>query len=324
MKKYLSTAIPLLIPIILFAQSVTYEKNLSDSNTFRVMDIQNIASNYMIVSCRDDIGRTIQFLTGSANTVKTISLTLGITMIADFGAKTISPSNDSTIKYRIVKPGFSDQCCSVLKIEHFISMDSIDFVIANKDTPNVVIYFNKKAVTINSPNIVPQIGQPIYQMRFNNKRNAILKPLDTAEINKNIFYSYEFNFMTHEVYSSLHKGSIDTNTISGTTTSLPRLQSVDSGKIETGNIISSAASVDSSKTEVSSIIFGKNMSTGIIHVDVPVNVEYTISIYSLADGKLLFSSNKQQNFSLFPGTYDVEISGMRIKNILVDKGWIHE
>ena len=62
------------------------------------------------------------------------------------------------------------------------------------------------------------------------------------------------------------------------------------------------------------------MSIGTLHADVPVNVEYAIKIYNLPDHTLLYNSDQQRNFTLFPGTYDIEISGMAVKNIPVDKG----
>ncbi|MEO5781805.1 MAG: hypothetical protein ABIQ07_00950 [Ginsengibacter sp.] len=73
-------------------------------------------------------------------------------------------------------------------------------------------------------------------------------------------------------------------------------------------------------TELSEILFGKNMTTGTLNIVVPVNVEYTIKIYNVPDHALLYNSNEQRNFSLFPGTYDIEISGMILKNIFVYKG----
>ena len=76
----------------------------------------------------------------------------------------------------------------------------------------------------------------------------------------------------------------------------------------------------SGPTELSEILFGKHMTTGTLNIVVPVNAEYTIKIYSLPDHTLLYNSNEQRNFSLFPGMYDVEISGMILKNIFVYKG----
>ncbi len=77
-------------------------------------------------------------------------------------------------------------------------------------------------------------------------------------------------------------------------------------------------SIDSQKIETSSIMFGKNMTTGMIHVDVPADAECNINIYSPEDNKL-YSSDQQRNFSLFPGMYHIEISGMMLKNIPVYK-----
>ncbi|HEV8082879.1 MAG TPA: hypothetical protein VGP55_06745 [Chitinophagaceae bacterium] len=305
MKKYVTTTITLLIPIILFAQPLPQQNNSFDPNAFKIIDIKNIAANYMIVSCRNEFGRTVQFITGLSQGMNgtSIPLSLGTAMITDFNAKTISPSDATTFKYKIVKPGFSDQCCLVFRIEHDRN-DSIDFVIAKTDTANELTYFKRKMLTIDSPNLILEIGQPIYQMLFNNKSYAILKPSDEGEINKNIFYSYGFNVMTKEFYNSLHRKITDTSINLPTIDSLRRNSSADS----------------SGSTEMSEIMFGKNMATGTINVAVPLNVDYTIEIYNLPDHTLLYNSNQQRNFSLFPGIYDIGISGIIVKNIQIDKG----
>ena len=71
--------------------------------------------------------------------------------------------------------------------------------------------------------------------------------------------------------------------------------------------------------EVSEIMFGKNMATGLVHIDVAPDVECNLKIYNSSDATLLFESKQQRNFSLFPGMYDVEMSGMMVKNIQVNK-----
>jgi hypothetical protein len=305
MKKYLSTTITLLIPIILLAQPLPHQNNSIDPNAFNIIDIKNIAANYMIVSCRNDFGRTVQFLTGLSQgmTGKSTPLSLGTAMITDFTAKTISPLNATTFKYKIAKPGFSDQCCPIFRIEHDRD-DSVDFVIAKTDTANGLTYFNRKMLKIDSPNLILAVGQPIYQMLLNNKRYAILKSSDDGEINKNIFYSYGFNFMTKEFYNSLHRKITDTNINLAIIDSSQRKSSADS----------------SGSTEMSEILFGKKMTIGTLNIVVPVNVEYAIKIYNVPEHALLYNTNEQLNFSLFPGMYDIDISGMILKNIFVYKG----
>ena len=313
MKFFLAIIIIPLLPLILFSQPHVQKNNSFDSNPFKVIGIQNIPANYMIVSARDYSGRTIQFLGSSSQhaTSNSSALTLGTIMLANFAAKTISPLSDTTIKYKIVKPVFSYQCCLISIIERD-RKDSVDFVIAKTDTANGLTYFSMKTLTIDLPNIIA-IGKPIYQMLFNNKRYATLKPLDELEVNKNIFYSYEFNFITRESYNTLRKVKRDTNFTPGNKDSILSLPIVDSSKRDLSPDVSLPI-------ELSEILLGKNMVTGTLTVVVPVNVEYTIKIYSLPDHTLLYNSNKQQNFSLFPGMYEIEISGMILKNIPVYKG----
>ena len=313
MKFFLAIIIIPLLPLILFSQPHVQKNNSFDSNPFKVIGIQNIPANYMIVSVRDYSGRTVQFLSSSSQhaTSNSSALTLGTIMLANFAAKTISPLSDTTIKYKIVKPVFSDQCCHISIIERD-RKDSVDFVIAKTDTANGLTYFSMKTLTIDLPNIIA-IGKPIYQMLFNNKRYATLKPLDELEVNKNIFYSYEFNFITRESYNTLRKVKRDTNFTPGNKDSNLSLPVVDSSKRDLSPDVSLPI-------ELSEILLGKNMVTGTLTVVVPVNVEYTIKIYSLPDHTLLYNSNKQQNFSLFPGMYEIEISAMILKNIPIYKG----
>ena len=313
MNFFLAIIIIPLLPLILFSQPHVQKNNSFDSNPFKVIGIQNIPANYMIVSVRDYSGRTVQFLSSSSQhaTNNSSALTLGTIMLANFAAKTISPLSDTTIKYKIVKPVFSDQCCLISIIERD-RKDSVDFVIAKTDTANGLTYFSRKTLTIDLPNIIA-IGKPIYQMLFNNKRYATLKPLDELEVNKNIFYSYEFNFITRESYNTLRKVKRDTNFTPGNKDSILSLPVVDSSKRDLSPDVSLPI-------ELSEILLGKNMVTGTLTIVVPVNVEYTIKIYSLPDHTLLYNSNKQQNFSLFPGMYEIEISGMILKNISVYKG----
>ena len=194
MKKNLAGTLTFFIPIILFSQSVSHQHNLFDSNAFKVIGIQNIPANHTIANARDFSGRTVQFLTDSSQhgTGNSSVITLGTLMLADFAAKTISILSDTTIKYKIEKPVFSDQCCLISGIERSIK-DSVDFVIAKTDTANGLTYFSRKTLAIDSSNIIA-IGQPIYQMLLNYKRYAILQPLDALDVNKNIFYTLINNF----------------------------------------------------------------------------------------------------------------------------------
>jgi hypothetical protein len=290
------------------------QKNSSfDSNSFKVIDIQNIPANYMLVIARDYSGRTVEFLTSSSQhaTSNLSALALGKIMLANFAGKTISPLSDTTIKYKIVRPVFSDQCCLISIIEHDRN-DSVDFVIAKTDTANGLTYFSRKTLPIDSPNIFA-IGQPIFQMLLNDIRYATLKPLDELELNKNIFYSYEFNFITRESYNNLRKVKRNTNFSPGNKDSILSLPLVDSSKSDLSPNVSQP-------TELSEILLGKNMVTGSLTVVVPVNVGCTIKIFNLPDHTLLYNSNEQRNFSLFPGIYEIEISGMILKNIPVYKG----
>ena len=313
MEKYLPATITFFIPIILFSQSLSHQINLVESNAFKVIDIQNITANYMIVTCRNDNGKTIQFLTGSTQSAlgKSGILSLGKTMIAAVGSKTVSLLNDTTIKYNIVRPVFSDRCCFISVIERNRN-DSVDFVIAKTDTAKGLTYFNKELLKNNSPKIILAIKQPIYQMLFNNKRYAALKSLDEREANNNIFYSYEFNFMTRKSYNALHKMRVNSNFT-------PRKDSIIILPVVGPSKKKSSLNVFN-QTEFSDIFFGKSMATGTLQVVVPPNVEYNIKIYSLPDHTILYNSNEQLNFSLFPGIYDIEISGIIFKNIFVYKG----
>ncbi len=312
MKKYLSVTIALFFPIILFSQSLSHHINLVESDAFKVIDIQNISASYMILTCRNDIGKTIQFITGSAQSTvgKLGLLSLGSTIIAGVGSKTVSPTSDTTIKYNIVRPVFSNRCCFISMIERNRN-DSFDFVIAKTDTANGLTYFRKKILKYNSAGIILQNKQPIYQMLFNNKRYAILKSLDEREANNNIFYSYEFYFISRKSYNALYKSRMY-SLFPGPKDSIALPAVGLSRKIKTLNVYD--------QIELSDILFGKNMATGTLQIEVPLNVEYNIKIYSLPEHTILYNTNEQLNFSLFPGNYDIEISGINFKNIFVYKG----
>ncbi len=275
----------------------------SNSNNYSVIDIQVVTENFMIITCRDDYGRTIQFFkiapkTTEKNRSKPNLMKLGVTMIPDFSAGTVSPVYDNLIKYKIIKPTYLYKCCTISKIESPKNNPSLQFLIAKEDTSNGLTYFNR----IISPGVFLRPGQPIYEGVFNNKRYAIVKSLVENQVNKNIFYSYEFNFITHELYNNPPKEKIDTSIISSNKDPIDSLSSVDSGQ-----------------TEISSILFGKNMVSGTLHVEAAPATECAINIYNTPDHTLLFNSDQQRTFSLLPGIYDIEISGMLLKNVTVYK-----
>lgn len=307
MKKILSAIAGLLLHTVLFSQDTTLVNTAIDSTNFKIIDIQQIAGNYMLVTCRDNSGRTVQFFTGSykPGNGNTNPILTGNSMIVDFNLKKVYAISDTANKYKIINPSFSNACCVISRIDSAAN-DSTDIFFLNKDSANVIMYFNRKKTGTNPPQTNIQLGQLIHQLSLNNKTFAILRPVDKTELSSNIFYSYELNLMAKEIYNSLYKSEKQIDTITpAANTVLSNVSSIDT---------------DTVKTEISSIPFGKNMGTGIIHIDVPPGVEYTMAIYSPADSSLLFNSNKQQSFSLFPGTYDVKISGISIKNIPVSKG----
>lgn len=314
MKNYLPVTITLFIPIILFSQSLSHQGNLFNVNTFKVIDIQNISVNYMILTCRNDIGKTIQFITGSSQSSvgKSAVLSLGTTIIAGTGLKTVSPLSDTTIKYNILRPVFSNQCCFISAIERNKN-DSVDFVIAKTDTASGLTYFRKKILKDNSPNIILAIKQPIYQMLFNNKRYAALKSLDEREVNNNIFYSYELNFITRKSYNAFLKRETNNKLTTSNKEFITRLPRLNSFRIDT-------FVKKSGQSELSNILYGQNMTIGTLNILVPVNVDYGIKIYTLPDHIEIYNTNEQRNFLLLPGVYDLEISGVVLKNILVYKG----
>ena len=294
---------------VFFVTGFAQPNPFSTPGVFKVIDIQTISANYMIVSCIDGLGRTFQFQAPVPNdrteilgTVKSkpFTLALGVILIPDFITEKASPATDNTIHYTIIKPSLSNQCCSITEIVHLMNQYNY-FVIAKKDTANGLTYFSiKRSLTIH---INPQINQPIYQKFFNNKRYAILTSLPGDIKNKNMFYSYEFDFMSNEVFNSLPKEEMDTTTNSG----------------NTGNVIS-LPSIDSNQVEISTIMNGQNMTTGYISINALSDAECSINIYNPTDHKLLFNSSQLRIFSLLPGKYDTEISGVILVNLYVFKG----
>ena len=121
-----------------------------------------------------------------------------------------------------------------------------------------------------------------------------------------------FNFMNKEFYNAFRHEKQDTNPL------FVHRDSIILPVIDTSEKNSSSAGISS--IEMSEIMFGKKMATGIIHIDVPENAECNIKIFSPSDNILLYNSDQQRNFSLFPGTYDLEISGVAVKNIPLEKG----
>ncbi len=290
-----------------FAQldAITNGINQLNPNRFEIIDVKKISTNYILVSCRQWTGRTIQFQVGGPKIIglsKTTLFPLGVVVFTDFNSGTLTKANDNTIKYKIVKPTLSGKCCSISKIEFSKNYYPTDFIIANKDTANGLTYFTKNSSSPSSiPGIILKTGQSIYQAVWNEKRYALLLPNYESEIVKNVFYSFELNYMTHDAYNSLPKR--DTTTNSG----------------NTGNVIS-LPSIDSNQVEISTIMNGQNITMGFISINALSDVECSINIYNPTDHKLLFNSSQLRTFELLPGKYDIEISGVTLVNLYVFKG----
>lgn len=286
----------LIITFLFFTVSIS--PGFAQENAFDIVDIHTVQENIIIVSCRDNIGRTIQFQAGTPLTgnprldemtkKKINALTLGLKVIADFTSETVSPVNDNSNKYNMVQPSFSNQCGSIDRIEYH---SGFDFVVVKPDPATGSNYFLiSSSVT---PNLHLQTGQPIYEKYYNKMRYAILKP-GSLKINKNISYSYPFNVNTPNNYNNPNPPTpevvhyvVESNAaweITGPT-SYPQ-QGPDKGSI--------IASFSDQKAE------------------------FTFKIYS--DTTLLFSGSGSRVMTLPPQKYNMEISGMSLKNVPVIMG----
>ena len=291
--------------VITLAFFIVIFRGFAQDNVFTVIDILSEKANYMILSCRDDYGRTIQFQVVKGNpafdkrTNKAINPpTVGSKVIADFVRATVSPANYNFIKYKILKPSYSVQCCSIKGIQYFMSSLSSVYArifFSNTNAPNEVSSF-----TISSPftsNIQHvTIGQPVYEKYYNKKKYEVLKPWSEEEINKNIFYSYEF-------YVASNNPPNSTDTSQGTTSN-----EVDSTMFN--EIFNQPWEI----TGGSSLPGSGNSPSGFLSVNAPEDAACTTNIYNNTTHSL-FTSTDKRFLSMLTGTWDVEISGVMVKNV---------
>ncbi len=199
--------ISLIVTPSVFAQSNPF----GSSNIFQIIDIQTISPIHSRVSCRNNDGSTIEFRRLQKSDPRKINnklkpLALGAYVAADFNAGTVFLINDSTIKYRLIKPTFSNQCCSITNIEPLTNSRAY-FYTAKKDTANGLTYFIMGDTWGTYPG--GEVGQPIYEKNYNNKRYAILNTLNNGTtLNQYVTISSEFNFITNELYNSIPRDSV--------------------------------------------------------------------------------------------------------------------
>ncbi len=205
--------------VITFAFFIIISRGFAQDNVYTVIDILSEKANYMLLTCRDDYGRTIQFQVVKGNpafdkrTNKAIDPpTVGSKVIADFVRATVSPANYNIIKYKILKPSYSVQCCSIKGIQYLMSSlmppSGYTRIYYSKTGTTEVSSFTISVFTSNTQHLA--IGQPVFEKYYNKKKYAVLKPWSEEEINKNIFYSYEFYVASNNPQNS-------TDTSQGTT-----------------------------------------------------------------------------------------------------------
>ena len=114
--------------VITFAFFIVIFQGFTQDNIFKVIDMLPTKADYMLLSCRDDYGRTLQFQVAKENQIidklnkKVINPpAVGSQVTADFFSATVSPANYNFIKYKILKPSYSAQCCLIKGIEYLMS-----------------------------------------------------------------------------------------------------------------------------------------------------------------------------------------------------------
>ena len=279
--------------IILFSISLSFAQ-ISFTGPIKVFDIQNVSQNYSVISCMDAYGKTIQFEVRSfptknpkllaINKNKLNNFPIGTYVTVDFNSLTASTSNTPGVKYPLIKPTFSEQCCSITRIDKLENTFNY-LMTAKQDTANGITYFIMNGLLGMYPG--GKIGQPVYEKYFNNIRYAILKNLNGGSTsNEFVIYSFPFGFMTNEKYYDLKKDGEQADTTPPYFTTPDSLQ---------------------------------NIENGYIYLKGPADAECSIKIFKAGTSTLLYSSDTQRIFSVVPGSYNVVISGVRVNGVTLEK-----
>ena len=283
------------------------------SYIFKILNVETISAYNIIVSCRDDYGRTIQFQAGSPllNVTKVEGTAgnpkpfkTGQPVIADFGSKTVSIANDNTLRFKIINPTYSQQYGSIEHVWFFLaSLTSVYASIAVKTNANKITGFKVWPPASNGLEGIAATGLPVYKKYFKNesginKSYAILKPSKQEEINNNIIYSYEADFTLD--YSE------------------PKDQ-----KIKAEDLNKNKPDIDNSLFKDKPWEIKPNPAvrgaTGKLFLDIPKDAECVITISQPVTERQVSYSINERSFSLVPGTFDVTISGSKVKDVPVQK-----
>jgi len=177
-------------------------KGFSQENTFTILDVSPTQKNYLIITCRDDSAKTIQFQ-ADRSSEKTLTVPgrqiadpfkPGTKVKADFSSGSVYFLTSPSKKYKIIKPGDFAECC----ISKFVTYITSGF-------PNIQIHYFQKAETPSNTFVtfaIPEpwsvhspantIGQQIYEKYFSGIRYAVLRPIYYEEARSHIFYTYLF------------------------------------------------------------------------------------------------------------------------------------
>jgi hypothetical protein len=282
-----------IITCLLFVGSMSQPfAQISFTGVVTVFDVQNISPDYSVISAMDSRGMTIQFEVKSLP-VKTngqlvkktaaLNIPLGTAITVDLNSGTASVSTSPTIKYKLIKPGFSE-CCSISRIDKLTNTFSY-LMTAKPDTANGITCFTMTGLVGMYPG--GEIGQAVYEKYFNNTRYAVLKYLHGASTSNDfVIYCYNFRYMTNENYYDLKKDE----------------EQVD----PTPAVIITTDSLSNSQ----------NAS---ISIQVPADAECKIKVYQTPSSVLLFNSDTQRVFSVAPGSYNVAVSGIYLHGFTVEK-----
>jgi hypothetical protein len=291
--------------VITFAFFIVIFQGFTQDNVFKVIDMLPTKANYMLLSCRDDYGRTLQFQIAKQNQIidklnkKVINPpAVGSQVTADFVSATVSPANYNFIKYKILKPSYSVQCCLIKQIQYLMSSSTSVYAriyFSNTNAPNETSSFAiSSPFTSNIQHLT--LGQPVYEKYFNKKKYAVLKPWSEEEINNNIFYSYE-------LYVAGNNPQNSTDTSQGTVFS---------------PIDSTIYNYQYNQPWEQSGTCNQYTPVGTLYVNAPVDAECFIKIYySMYPSPFVDSSSTKRFFQLTTSNYNVLISGVKISNVPV-------
>ena len=153
------------------------------ASTFTVLEAKSVSAYHSIVSCIDQYSNLVQFEVRTLakpnpkiielykNKLKDLSP--GTVVVPDFNTGKIALKSNPAIQYKMVRPVFSLECCSVTKIEQLMGGFPSYLATAKPDTANGLTAFT--TIASPNPNFPFHIGQSIYEGNFNNNRYAILK-----------------------------------------------------------------------------------------------------------------------------------------------------